>query len=63
MNSFQEQINPFSNAQNSVVDTGSTTDSLGQLINEKTNQVVSVADQVLNVIPTPPTLEPLPETP
>ena len=63
MNSFQEQINPFSNAQNSVVDTGSTTDSLGQLINEKTNQVVSVADQALNVIPTPPTLEPLPESP
>ena len=40
MNSVEEQINPFSNAQNSVV-----------------------ADQALNVIPTPPTLEPLPESP
>lgn len=64
LNNIQEQINPFANLPNRVLDTvGNKVDEIAQIIDEKTNRVAGVVNDSLNLITTPPSPQPLPDTP
>ena len=64
LNNMNQEALPLEQLPTEIVDNPEfEQDSLGKLIDERTNKVEPIINNTVNVIPTPPPIEPLPETP
>ena len=64
LNNMNQEAPSLENIPTDIVDNPEfEQDSLGKLIDERTNKVEPIVNNTVNVIPTPPTIEILPETP